>query len=619
MLKKLLYIVFLLVSLNLLHAQSDTSRFIVIKTELENLVKRDSTYASKINLSVGQISISDLLRYIAKEGKVNLSIKEVSNLKISCNFDRIRIDELIFFLCKEYDLDIDITGNVVSIYPYKAPALVPKKPIIIYDKKDSTISFDFTNEPLINIIKELSQKSGINIIVPQQLYTKSISGYVSRLTTDMALNAISHVNNLAITKNREKNAWKISDATNADSPPNTLFTDNLIDVDSLGLITATIENGNIYSIILEFCEKLSINHHFITPVNAQTSLFIKSVTTDVFLNTLFSGTPYSYYVEDGIYMFGSSTKEKNMTATKIVSFKYRSVEKIPDLIPSQIKSAIQVQPFVELNSIILSGEQKQVARVESFLKSLDKAIPLITIDVIIVEVTKNLTNEAGLTAGSASEPVTSSGTLGSGLDWTLSATSINKLINSFNGFGSVKLGQVSPNFYINLKLLESKGDIKLESTPKLSTLNGHEAILTSGETKYYKEINNSYMGTQNPVQLSSYTWKSIEANLSVKITPYVSDDKKITMNIEISESEFTPREEADAPPGTTSRSFKSIIRVKNEEVVLLGGIERSRREKSSKGLPFIARIPVLKWLFGKTTNSKNEHKLNVFIKPTIID
>lgn len=619
MIKKLLNIVFLLFSLNLLYAQSDTSRFVIMKSDLENLVKRDSTYSSEINISVGQISISDLLRHIAKEGKVNLSIKNEANLKISCNFERIKISELLYFLCKEYDLDMDIMGNVISIYPYKAPSPTPNKPIINYDKSDSTLSYDFTNEPLIDIVREISQKSGINIIVPQQLYNKNISGYVSRLPVDMALDAISHVNNLAIVKNKEKNVWKISDTADVNNPPATFLTNNLIEVDSLGLITVTIENGNIYNILVEFCKKLSLNHHFITPVNAQTSLYLNKVTTDEFLNTLFSGTPYSYYVENGIYIFGTSTKEKSMIATKIVTFKYRSADKIADLIPSQIKSDIQVQPLIELNGIILSGDQKQVARVENFLKSVDKTIPLITIDIIIVEVTKNLTDETGVTAGSASEPVASTGTLGSGLDWTLGATSINKLINSFNGFGSIKLGQVSPNFYVNLKLLESKGDIKLESTPKLSTLNGHEAILTSGETKYYKEINNSYMGTQNPVQLSSYTWKSIEANLSVKITPYVSEDNKITMNIEISESEFTQREEADAPPGTTSRSFKSIIRVENKEVVLLGGIERIRKEKTSEGLPFVARIPVLKWIFGKTTNSKSERKLNVFIKPTIID
>ena len=60
----------------------------------------------------------------------------------------------------------------------------------------------------------------------------------------------------------------------------------------------------------------------------------------------------------------------------------------------------------------------------------------------------------------------------------------------------------------------------------------------------------------------------------------------ITMTIDLSQSEFTDRNWKEAPPGTTTRSFRSMVRVKNEETVLLGGIDRQSREKSSQGLPF---------------------------------
>ena len=75
--------------------------------------------------------------------------------------------------------------------------------------------------------------------------------------------------------------------------------------------------------------------------------------------------------------------------------------------------------------------------------------------------------------------------------------------------------------------------------------------------QYYKETNNTYMGTQNPLQSTSYVWKSVEANMTLTITPYVSEDGHITMTIDLSQSEFTERTEKEAPPGTTTRSFKS--------------------------------------------------------------
>jgi type IV pilus assembly protein PilQ len=90
------------------------------------------------------------------------------------------------------------------------------------------------------------------------------------------------------------------------------------------------------------------------------------------------------------------------------------------------------------------------------------------------------------------------------------------------------------------------------------------------------------------------------------------------MTIDLSQSEFTDRQAADAPPGTTTRSFNSIIKVRNQEVVLLGGIERNLSSRTSKGLPFLSRIPILRWIFGHSAKKNTVQKLNVFIKPTIV-
>ena len=130
---------------------------------------------------------------------------------------------------------------------------------------------------------------------------------------------------------------------------------------------------------------------------------------------------------------------------------------------------------------------------------------------------------------------------------------------------------------------------------------------------------NNYYGTQNPISSESYQWKSVDANLSIKVTPYVSTDRHITLEIEFEQTEFTGRESEDAPPATATRSFKSIVKVQNEEMVLLGGLDRNSMEKSSRGIPFLARVPVIKWFFGKEKRNKVERTLNVFIKPTVVE
>ena len=110
----------------------------------------------------------------------------------------------------------------------------------------------------------------------------------------------------------------------------------------------------------------------------------------------------------------------------------------------------------------------------------------------------------------------------------------------------------------------------------------------------------------------------MDANLSIKVTPYVSEDRQITLEIEFEQTEFTDRVEENAPPGTATRGFKSIVNVRNEEMVLLGVLDRNTMEKSSRGIPFLAKVPVIKWFFGKERRNKVERTLNIFIKPSVI-
>lgn len=146
----------------------------------------------------------------------------------------------------------------------------------------------------------------------------------------------------------------------------------------------------------------------------------------------------------------------------------------------------------------------------------------------------------------------------------------------------------------------------------------HKAELTIGNTEYYLEEQLNIIGTQNPQSQTIQTYKPIEAELSVVITPIVSGDDQITLDIEVTQSDFTERLSTTAPPGKVQRTFKSKIRVRNEEMILLGGLEENRNSKTSSGTPLLSKIPILKWLFSNRTEETSKSKLNIFIKPTII-
>ena len=611
-----------------LHAQSsETERIAQVRARLDTLILRDTAYLSEVDLSVGQVSLSELLRSVAQVGGVNLSVQDGANLLVSCNFSRARIADLILFLCEQYGLDIRVVGNIVSIFPYQAPIAPPPVPSIVYNRADSTLSYDLIAVPLREVARRLTDSSGVNLIVPQTLYDRPISGYVSSMPFSEALSVLAEINKLEVAPVKGNGAWMFAEPIPVGGgQPSTVqnyvrrrqFAPAQLAIDSMGRITAMIDRGNIYDIILDVCEQLKLDYFFITPVNAQTCIYLKNTDVKTLFDLLLTGTAYTYYEEGGVYMFGEAKRE-GIFSTRIIPMRYRTVDKLIDVIPENLKKGVQIAAFGDLNSMIASGDQRHVARVEQFLHEIDKTVPLITIEVMIVDASKDVILEAGLGLGVGTSPTQTSGTLSPGIDMTLGSGAVNNLVDKVNGLGIIRLGKVTPNFYASLKAMEENGTIELRSTPKLSTLNGHEAVLSSGEMQYYKETNNTYMGTQNPVQSTSYVWKSVEANMTLSITPYVSEDGHITMTIDLSQSEFTDRTEKEAPPGTTTRSFRSMVRVRNEEMVLLGGIDRQSHEKSSQGLPFIARIPVLKWIFGMHKNNKQERRLNVFIKPTVIE
>ncbi len=603
------------------YGQSD-DRLAVIERRLDSLAVRDTLYLAEVDVSVGKMPLAELLRSVAKVNALSISVKGAGDLVVTCNFNRARVVDLLYFLCKEYTLDLEVIGNIVSIWPYAKTPAPPPEPKVVYYPNDTTLSYDLIAASLTEVARRITDSCGVNLIVPQSLYGQRVSGYVARMPFAEAIFTLASTNGLEASCDKSGRTWTfealpVDDKASASPSPyrrRMTYGSSQLAIDSLGRITASIGRGNVYDILLDVCEELHLDYFFIAPPNVQTGIFVKDVDVETLFDVLFTGTPYTYYVEEGIYMFGEAKDEK-VFSTKVIPMVYRTVDNLTEIIPDNLKKKIQVTAFPDLNSMICSGDQRAVSRIEHFLKSIDKTVPLITIEVMIVDASKEVMLEAGLGLGVGTKPTKTTATFSPGVEMTLGAEAINNVLDAT---GIVRLGRVTENFYANLKMMDDNGTIDLRSTPKLSTLNGHVATLSSGEMQYYKETNNTYMGTQNPVQSTSYVWKNVEANMTLSILPYVSQDGHITMTVELTQSEFTSRTEAEAPPGTTTRSFKSMIRVQNGETVLLGGIDRNSHEKSSQGLPFIARVPVLRWIFGKHKNSRQDRRLNVFIKPTVI-
>ncbi|HNU34436.1 MAG TPA: general secretion pathway protein GspD [Bacteroidia bacterium] len=606
------------------------TRFDDIELNLNELSKKVPGLNFTVNLSVNGTTLQEFLRSIAVANDINLSVDPALTTKITNNFSNVKVTDVLVFLCKKYDLDVKFAGSIIEVIPFSDKTPLPAKTLSInYSQQGDLLSYDFKDDSLVNIAKEITKRSGKNILVTPELNAKTVSGFIKDLKFDIALDKLALTNDLKISSDDgtvfliEKKE-RDSQGSKNNSGGNKPFSGNLYNNGglSISIIQDSLLNvaaaGNPIMDVLNVTSKMLKKRFFLySEIKGSTSLSVTDVSFDQFLSHLLNNTDYTFKKTGELYLFGERNLE-GLRETKTIQLKYRTADKMIDVIPAEMKKGVELKPFPDLNSIIVSGSNPRIEEIEKFLADVDKVVPVVLIEVMIVDVRNSRTVSSGIQAGIGDKSVTTQGTVYPGMDVTLSSQSVNNLISGLTGLGSVNLGKVTPNFYLKLKLLEEQGYLKLRSTPKLATLNGHEAKLSIGRTEYYQESQTTVIGAVNTGTQTAISYKPVTADLAVTINPMVSGDEQITLEVNVKQSSFTERIAPTAPPGTISRDFQSLIRVRNEEMIILGGLEENSNTDTGSGVPLLSRIPVLKWFFGSRTKGKGENKLIIFIKPTVI-
>jgi len=716
---------------------SQENRILQLKNNIESISVDAPGLNEKVNVNIKEASLSSFLLAVSQVHKLNFSVAgNLNQINIVNNFSNVTVGDLLIFLCKEYDLTIDFTGNILSIKKYEKPIEIQKaKDIeVSYDYANDLLSLNLKDDKLYDVFRKIMDVSGKNLVFAPGLENQLLTAYIKNVPFDAALNKLAFANNLTVTRSRDN--FYIFDklegnfSVEGNSDPNGAIRQNrpmrprrsnffftVVDADKK-LLNVDFENTPISSIVYDIGNELDIDMFISSPLEnaGNGTVKAKNITFDELLAKLFEikadgtnipqnnnqqqynnnsaqsfssgGGGYTFKKSGALYYFG--TKDQLVVRNiKSIALMHRSIELLSDpakegrsagrlnntnsysnyssydssnrynsnsssnysnqsngfgnngnnssnyssssssssapsesiltIIPDEIKKDLDIKIDKELNSFLVNGPAANIERFESFIKYIDKAVPVILIEVMLLEVNRSATVETGIQAGIGDKPVTTSGTVFPNADIKLGASTINKIIDGFSGFGSLNIGQVVPNFYLSLKAMETNGNLKVRSSPRLSTLNGHKAYLSIGETTYYVVTNQNYYGSQIPQASEVKNYQPIDAELSVSIMPLVSGNGQITMDIKVIQSSFNGQKvDKDAPPGINSREFTSIIRVKDQDVIVLGGLEESIKNDSGTGVPLLSRIPIIKWLFSSRKREDSKKKLSVLIKPTVI-
>lgn len=687
---------------------AQTDRIATIKNQLESLQIDAPGLSAQADINVSNIALSDFLQAVANAHKINLNISPDLNVySIKNNFSNATVADILLFACKEYNLTIDFTGNILSIRKY-TPTL-EKKPhrVIPISYNDNLFSIDLQKDTLYIAFKQIMDTTGKNLVFTPGIENIPLIGYIQNMPFDSAIDKIALSNNLLVTKTRDdyylfeknevfnestattnipqttKNAQQASNRPQRKARGNFYF-----EINKTNPITLNVdfENTSIASVIHDIGYELKKNMFTSSPLTEAgiTTVKADTISFDLLLNNILENTDYTFKKKDSIYYFGkkdqislreavtiplmhrsievmnssggsgrkagrtsygvssngysnsysgsytnantnrqsSGANNQNVNTSGNISFSSNDtqLESLINMLPEDVTKELDIKIDVELNSFIISGPNQHIERFKDFIAYIDKPVPVILIEVMLLEVNKSATVETGVSWGLGTEPAQTQGGLFPTTDLTLGANTINRIIGGFNGFGSYNLGKVVPEFFAQIKAMETNGDIKIRSAPKLSALNGHRASLSIGETTYYAVTQRDIIGSQNPQTSTITNYYPIDAEFAINIKPLVSGDGQITLDINVIQSNFNGKKVGeDAPPGINSREFNSIIRVKNEDLIILGGLEEKIKNDTGSGVPVLARIPVIKWFFSKKKREDSKKKLTVLIKPTIIN
>ena len=280
------------------------------------------------------------------------------------------------------------------------------------------------------------------------------------------------------------------------------------------------------------------------------------------------------------------------------------------------------------NTLIVKDMVSNQILIREMVGKLDKPIPQVLIEARIVEVQRDSSMSLGINWGfnykggpdshlgisstalnayQVQQDVT--GTQGRRPLMSSDALpmNVNLMPVATTGRLGAHLGSISPLVDLDIELgaLESGGKAKTISSPRVLTTDNQAASIRQGTRQPYL--------TQ--AEGGGTTYEYIEAALSLNVTPHVTANGFITL--EVVATNNSPG--TGSPPPINTKEVQTQALVKNGQTIVLGGIFQNTQTDSQAGIPELSKIPYFGWLFKNKATSTIQTELLIFITPRIVN
>ena len=294
--------------------------------------------------------------------------------------------------------------------------------------------------------------------------------------------------------------------------------------------------------------------------------------------------------------------------------------------------------------VVVKATPGELRQVEQYLKAVQLSIERqVMLEAKIVEVSLSKDAQTGinwgafgklgsgqLSIGSAApgSRLGTTGPLGSN-DGTLVAPGVDMATGAL-GRGFYGLAFQASNFAALLNFLQTQGDVQVLSSPRIATLNNQKAVLKVGSDELYvtgvttTTTSNGTSSNSSP----SLTLQPFFSGISLDVTPQIDDAGNVMLHVHPTISTVTEKNKnidlgslgAFKLPLAASavNETDSIVRVRDGQIVAIGGLMKQELRDERTGLPVVSEAPVVGGLFRQTGTVVNKRELVIMLKPTII-
>jgi len=345
--------------------------------------------------------------------------------------------------------------------------------------------------------------------------------------------------------------------------------------------------------------------------------------------------------EDQARLEEQRSKEKlEPLVNELIPVNYATAKEIMPQVKSILSERGDVKVDDRTNMLIIKDISRILPAVKNLVKALDTRTPMVAIEARIVEANLTFQNELGVQwgfllggktaklggGGVATNTSTSSstgGTTSTSSTTSVLGTAVNEVVNlaanprSGLGVGGAgTAGLLSAVFSrgtiqeldVTLSAHESKGDVKIISSPKIATLDNKEASIEQGIRFPYLKLT-----TEGTVSTDF-----IDANIKLTVTPHVTNDGTIKLVIKVKKDAPSNAVVVQGTPSIDKKEAISEVLIRDGGVATIAGIYTIDKEVQHEGVPLFNKIPLVGWLFKTENKQDNRQDLLIFVSPKIL-